>query len=488
VAKRFLPAERYQKSRQGGYRLLPFRFTALRGNSFVLTNMAGEYLVAERDILGLIVRHQLPLDTHIYAQLKSRHFIEDDDSGVAQELLALKVRTKSQHLEHFTSLHIFVVSLRCEHSCPYCQVSRQSGDKVAFDMSLETAMKSLDLAFRTPAKAFKIEFQGGEPLLNFELIKQIVLEAEQRAIKEEREVAFVIATNLAIVTEDILDFCNDHSILISTSLDGPRDLHNQNRPRPGKDSYERTIAGIELSRKALGRDRVSALMTTTRFSLRRASEIVDEYRRLGFDQIFLRALSPYGFAVKTKSINAYDAAEWLQFYKEGLDHVIKLNLNGERFVERYAAIILTKMLTPFNPGYVDLMSPAGIGTQALVYNYDGDIYASDEGRMLAEMGDKTFRLGNAMTDSYEDIIFSDALLNPIEDSFTGSVPMCSECAFEPFCGAEPVFHHATQGDPVGHKPTSGFCTRNMEIFRHLIELMENSPEIEQIFRSWVASR
>ena len=146
------------------------------------------------------------------------------------------------------------------------------------------------------------------------------------------------------------------------------------------------------------------------------------------------------------------------------------------------------MLTPFNPGYVDLMSPAGIGTQALVYNYDGDIYASDEGRMLAEMGDKTFRLGNAMTNSYEDIIFSDALLNPIEDSFTGSVPMCSECAFEPYCGAEPVFHHATQGDPVGHKPTSGFCTRNMEIFRHLIELMENSPEIERIFRSWVASR
>lgn len=190
--------------------------------------MAGEYLVAERDILGLIVRHQLPLDAPIYDELKSRHFIEDDDSGVAQELLALKVRTKSQHLEHFTSLHIFVVSLRCEHSCPYCQVSRQSDDKIAFDMSLETAMKSLDLAFRTPAKAFKIEFQGGEPLLNFELIKQIVLEAEERAIREEREVAFVIATNLALVTGDILDFCNDHSILISTSLDGPRDLHNQN--------------------------------------------------------------------------------------------------------------------------------------------------------------------------------------------------------------------------------------------------------------------
>ncbi len=51
------------------------------------------------------------------------------------------------------------------------------------------------------------------------------------------------------------------------------------------------------------------------------------------------------------------------------------------------------MLTNDDPGYVDLTSPAGIGIGAIVYNYDGDVYASDEGRMLAEMGDTTFRLG-----------------------------------------------------------------------------------------------
>jgi len=97
-------------------------------------------------------------------------------------------------------------------------------------------------------------------------------------------------------------------------------------------------------------------------------------------------------------------------------------------VEIYASIIAKKMLTNADPGYIDLTSPAGIGIGALVYNYDGDIYASDEGRMLAEMGDRTFRLGT-VHDSYADIMLSDALLNPLSESITLSAPMCATCAF-----------------------------------------------------------
>jgi uncharacterized protein len=56
----------------------------------------------------------------------------------------------------------------------------------------------------------------------------------------------------------------------------------------------------------LGKDRVGALMTTTEGSLDRVEEIVDTYLELGLDGIFLRPLSPFGFAVKTKLINSYD--------------------------------------------------------------------------------------------------------------------------------------------------------------------------------------
>jgi hypothetical protein len=64
--------------------------------------------------------------------------------------------------------------------------------------------------------------------------------------------------------------------------------------------------------------------------------------------------------------------------------------------------------------------------------------------------------------------------------------MCSDCAFESFCGADPVYHYATQGDFVGRKPTSGFCKKNMAIFRGLIQMMESDQEVARLFRRWAA--
>ena len=481
---KFLPLQHYEATLSSGYRLLPFRFTQLNERDYVLSNLAGEFVVMDRAALDLFATRQLnPLGPH-YSELKSKHFLLDDDSDVAFDLLALKLRTKLAPLANFTALHMFVTTLRCDHSCPYCQVSRANDDRKEFDMSQETAVKALDLAFRSPSPVLKFEFQGGESLLNLSLIRFIVEAAKRRNEIEKRDIQFVIATNLALLYDDALALASEHNILMSTSLDGPEDLHNRNRPRPGNDSYRRTIDGIKRVRQALGRDRVGALMTTTAASLSRAQGIIDEYIAQDFHGIFLRPLSPYGFAIKTKFYQAYDQSKWLAFYFEGLDYIIDLNLKGFAFTEFYAAMVLRKMLTPFQPGYVDLMSPAGIGIGAIVYNYDGDVYASDESRMLAEMGDKTFCIGNVHSDSFEDIFLSDKLLKPLEDSFAGSAPMCSWCAFEPYCGSDPVFHHATQSDFVGKKPLSAFCNRNMSLFKGLIERMSNRPGVREIFERW----
>ena len=483
---RFQPIEFYRPAQQDGYRLLPFNFTTLDGGDYVVTNAVGEHHVLSRNALDAFAKHQLLRVDPAYNQLKSKHFLVDDDSSVAMDLLALKARTRLSYLQNFTALHIFVVTLRCEHSCHYCQVSRQSDDKTAFDMTEEAARKAVEFVFRSPSRFIKIEFQGGEPLLNFERIKQVVQWAEVRNAAENRELQFVIATNLALLTDEHLAFCKEHSILLSTSLDGPEDLHNKNRPRPGRDSYARMVSGLARARAVLGRDGVSALMTTTQASLSRVQEIIDEYVAMDFDGIFLRPLSPYGFAVKTKAITKYNRDAWLNFYKSGLDHILEINRRGRRFVEFYSSVLLTKMLTPFTPGFVDLVSPAGIGIGAMIYNYDGDVYASDEGRMLAEMGDKKFRLGNLLSNSYEEVVYADPLLDALEESFAASAPMCAECAFEPFCGADPVYHYATQKDFVGRKPDSDFCHRHMAMCRHLIRLMRDDPAVKDIFLSWVA--
>jgi uncharacterized protein len=470
----------------GEWALLPFRFERC-GERVLLTNMVGEHLFISGEDFSVLADDSLPADSSLVRQLRAKHIIRRPEETAPLTLLALKTRTRHSRLAQSTSLHIFVASLRCEHSCPYCQVSRQSSDTDRYDMSWETAQRGLEMAFRSPSQAIKIEFQGGEPLLNFELIERTVRRAIQMNEAYRKRLGFVIATNLALIEDEMLDFCARHDIHISTSLDGPADLHNKNRPRPGRDSWERAVGGIVKVRETLGADRVSALMTTTRRSLDRVKEIIDVYVELGLRQVFLRPLSPYGFAIKTKSYSAYDAERWLAFYKEGLDYVLELNAQGIDLTEYLSAVILRKMLTNQDPGYVDLTSPSGIGIGAIVYNYDGSVYASDEGRMLAEMGDETFRLGDLHTDSYEDIMLSEALLAPLEESFASSAPMCSDCAFEPYCGSDPVYHYATSGDFLGRKPESDFCQRNMAIFKHLLERYESDPEARKVFLRWAGS-
>jgi His-Xaa-Ser system radical SAM maturase HxsB len=466
------------------YELLPFKFDRLNDCEYVITNMAGEHHVLPVPVLEPLINRTLPPTSELIPTLRSKQFIRFPEEQAPLQLLALKIRTRLSRLAQFTNLHIFVVTLRCDHSCPYCQVSRQSEIRDEFDMTSEMADRSLDFVFMSPNPAIKIEFQGGEPLLNFEMVKYVVLEAEKRNLKEGRDLQFVIATTLSLLTDEMLIFCKQHRIVLSSSLDGPMNLHNANRPRPGRDSHQRFEEGLTKARAALGYDQVSALMTTTDKSLPHVRAIIDEYLRLGFDGIFLRTLSPYGFAIKTKKFLSYDTERWLDFYKEGLEYIIKLNKSGIRFVEQYSSLVLAKMLTSTDPGFVDLMNPAGAGIAAIVFNYDGSVYASDESRMLAEMGDQTFRLGNILEQSYEEIILSDQLLDALEDSFTLSSPMCSDCAFEPFCGSEPVYHHAMHKDLVGRKPESSFCKRNMAIFKHLIELMENDEDTKRIFMGW----
>lgn len=483
--RRFRQRE-YYRPPGANYRLLPFRFTRLDERRYIATNMAGEYAVLTRDQCTALIEGRLA-DRLLRSTLLSRHFILEPGGDVALDLLATKVRTKHQHLAEFTGLHLFVVTLRCDHSCPYCQVSRVSSDRAAYDMNPETAARSIDLLFRSPNPNLKVEFQGGESLLNFDTIRYIVEEVKTRNDRERRNIQFVIATNLAPLTDEMLDLCRTHGVLISTSLDGPRHLHNANRPRPGGDSYELAVEGIRRCRTALGENSVSALMTTTAASLDQPEAIIDEYVAQGFSSIFLRWLSPFGFAAKTGKALGYPVDAWNRFYERGLRYILKLNREGTRFREQYASIVLRKMLTPFTTGYVDLQSPTGLGISVLVYNYDGSVYASDESRMLAETGDTSFRLGHVASDTYEKMLASDRLIEIIDSTMTEATPMCADCSFEPYCGTDPVFHTATQGDLVGHRPTSAFCDRNMFVFKLLIRMLEDEPDSRDILRAWAGN-
>ena len=105
--------------------------------------------------------------------------------------------------------------------------------------------------------------------------------------------------------------------------------------------------------------------------------------------------------------------------------------------------------------------------------------------MLAEMGDQTFRLGHLDADSYESMMTSEILLTTLYSTMTEGAPMCSDCAFQPYCGADPAYHQATQRDTLGHKAFSAFCQKQMAVLRHLIELLENDEGARETLMGWV---
>jgi len=192
----FHSSDHYRPNSGRPYDFLPFRFMRWPDGDVLVTNEAGEYLFLTEQGFAALHEKRLSASSDEYRNLKAKHFLTDGDPFLSLELLATKVRTKKAFLEGFTKLHLFVVTLRCDHSCPYCQVSRVTQDKVRYDMTRETAARAIDLLFCSPSQALKVEFQGDEALLNFDLIRWCVEQIRDRNAAERRDIDFVIATNL----------------------------------------------------------------------------------------------------------------------------------------------------------------------------------------------------------------------------------------------------------------------------------------------------
>ena len=463
------------------YRLLPFNFIRLNDKE-VLVNELGDFIVSPRGTVEKLANHE-NVDVDLYKSLVANYFLYEGDIPGTLDIYASRLKTKKSFLGEGVSLHIFVLTLRCNQNCIYCQASSRTSDSRHCSMSMDSMNAAVRLMFKSKSKYLTMEFQGGEPSLELELIKYGIELTEEINITEQRHITYVLCTNCVNLSSEILDLCKKYNIVISTSLDGPKFLHNHNRGQ--ENSYDRVVAGIEKVRDVLGNDRVSALMTTSTLGLHYPIEIVNEYIALGFHSIFLRALNPYGLASNNVDWDDY-TEQFITFYKKAFEHILNVNKAGELFMEEYAVILLRKIITPFTSGFVDLQSPAGILNSVIVYNYDGNVYASDESRMLAEHNDYTFRIGK-ITESYEDLFYGTKAKQLARIWSNECLAGCSDCPVRPYCGADPVRNYSTQGDMYGMRYSSALCKKNRAIIEYLISLIvEREDEVMPIFKRWLS--
>ncbi len=464
-----------------------FRFKNL-GKKYLITNEEGRWLFLEEKDFFNFLEGRIGKEEEIYRSLAENNFLKKEfDFEKAVENYC----QKKKFLFNGPTLHILVVTLRCNNRCVYCHSSAQSMDKKELDMSIETAKKALELVFQTPSPFVAIEFQGGEPLANWPVVKFVIEEARKISKQKKKELDIRLITNLTLMNEEKYSYLIKNKVGLCTSLDGPREIHNKNRPL-GKngDSHKAVISWVRRFNKEypkLERKgyiwRIAGITTISRFSLSKGKEIIDEYRRLGYKDIFLRPLDPFGFSEKSWQKIGYGSEEFIKFYKEVLDYIIEINKKGEKFIEKLAQVFLVKILTESDLNMMDYRSPCGAVIGQIAYNYNGDIYTCDEGRMLSMMGDESFKIGNVYENSYEDLINSPVTKSLCSASCLIGAAGCQDCVYHPYCGSCPVFNYFEQGNILGQMPSNDRCKINIAILDYIFEKMQD-PKIKDIFFSW----
>ncbi|MFI5350356.1 MAG: His-Xaa-Ser system radical SAM maturase HxsB [Elusimicrobiota bacterium] len=450
------------------------------GASVLMTNEAGEHAFLAPKDYARYLSGGIADDEPLGQELTRKDFVRDrlDFKNMASRAVAKNLLDWKG-----PNVHVVVVTLRCNFKCGYCHASVVGADRTDKDMTVETARKVVDLIFESRNPSLMIEFQGGEPLLNWPVVKFIVAYARAKNIQRRRELHFGLISNFSLLDDEKTDFLIENGVSFCTSLDGPEDLHNANRTFLGGNSHERTVAGLRsiLARKKAGVkvDAPNAICTVTRRSLGRHREIVDQLEGLGIERIQFGPLDPIGFARKSWPQIGYTSAEFVDFYARALDYIIERNLQGAKVYEKMALILLIRILEGAHWRFPNLDAVC-----RLAYNHDGAVYTCEDGRLLANEGDAFFKIGEAGVSSHAELLDHPTVRASLFASLSTTQPLCFQCAYNPYCTVLPVYNYQTQGSLMGRMPENGWCGKMMGIFDVIFARLQD-PAARPVLESWL---
>ncbi|MEA3306211.1 MAG: His-Xaa-Ser system radical SAM maturase HxsB [Elusimicrobiota bacterium] len=380
-------------------------------------------------------------------------------------------------------IHIISVTKRCDSNCFYCGASASPIKNLNHDMSLAAAKKTVDFIFNIQTQDLMIEFQGGEPLLNFKTVKFIVNYVKKKNKVFKRSIHFSIVTNLINMDEKKLDFLIKNKVTVCSSLDGHKALHDLNR-RIAKGSAHKITAKWLKKISALAKKNIieapNAICTISRASLEYPNRIVDEFLKLGLNRVQLGPMDPLGRAALNWKEVGYGAKEFLDFYKKALNHIMALNKKGIDVYEKGALMFARQILTGERPRYQNLDF-----IYRLAYNYNGNIYGSDEARMLSNSGDEFFKLGNVYRNSFKTLC-NKPLSRTLFLAAFGFLtqPKCARCVYNPYCHMMPVYNYAAQGSFWGNIASSERCKIYKGVFDIIIDKMKDKTA-KKILINWI---
>jgi uncharacterized protein len=229
------------------------------------------------------------------------------------------------------------ITNQCNLACTYCY--EFGADKIATPsgkpkyMTLDTAKASVDLLLAQSGgrPAVHITFFGGETLMNFPLLREVVAYATEQAGSSGRTITFSLTTNATLLTDEIIEFLADKQIGVTVSMDGPQELQDKRRVyKSGKGSY----AVIEPKlRKLIARHRSRAI--TARVTLTDGvTDVIRIFRHLkddiGFHEVGFAPVTTSGtrdYSLSDDGMNSV-LAQFHQLADEWLDYALKGWMHG----------------------------------------------------------------------------------------------------------------------------------------------------------------
>ncbi|MFS2327591.1 His-Xaa-Ser system radical SAM maturase HxsB [Brucella sp. H1_1004] len=443
----------------------PLKFRSVN-QDFIISDDAGGFFKGDAAFIDRYAHETLNDQDFTFLRRNGHSFEEEGDLSWTSFAYRWSRR---QSVNASVGYVILVPTLRCNLACSYCQVSRAPETARGFDWSDETLAAALDFLGSLETKSIKIEFQGGEPLLRVDLLEKVRAFCRQKFEASQ----FVVCTNLQNLTEREWAFLADDDTFISTSVDGDWKTHELQRTQNPK-TTKAFFDNLEKAVRRFPEGKVSALPTIDVNNPPDLGALIDNFESYGIRSIYLRPINFQGFARKLKH-GSSPIDRWNNIYSAFIDQIVARNFETKAVVEEYYfSQSLKRILRMGADQHVDLRNPNFFAADYLVIDYDGNLYPTDEARMLSRVGRVDLSIGSLSLGLDVEKI---ALLNG--SSLNNFDPDCIHCAYQPFCGSDLIDDLSRYGRIDLPRHETWFCKRHTAIFDKAFEYLYSDDEAIQ---------
>jgi len=307
-------------------------------------------------------------------------FSDDEYEQFANMMVSSPVKAMCLHVAH-----------DCNLRCSYCFASTGDFGVGRKLLDVETGKKAIDflLVQSKGRKNLELDFFGGEPLMNFDVVKEIVAYARSKEKEYNKNFRFTLTTNGMLLNDNIMDYINKEMSNVVLSIDGRKEVNDRVRVRcDGSGSYDKIVPNYQRLVEKRGGDQYYVRGTFTKYNLDFAEDVM-HLNDLGFDQV---SVEPVVADPKTPyALTEEDLPRIYEEYETLAKRLIEKRKKGEGFNFFHFMLDLDQ-----GPCAIKRLRGCGCGNEYVAVTPDGDIYPCHQ-----FVGMDEWKMGNLSDGSFD---------------------------------------------------------------------------------------